>query len=261
MSKSKKWSKEEEDYLIESWGTVSCKQIAKKLNRSENAVIVKKNRLELGRFLENGDYITWNQLNLALGISKPSNCQMVSWVQNRNFPIRKKKIRENNFRVIKLEDWWTWAWNNQDLLDFSKLEENLLGKEPNWVKEKRKYDFERNQKYKKTQWTTLEDDRLIYLVKTQKYTYLELVQLLQRNVNAIIMRLNDLQIKDRPVKADNHIPWIRTEVDILNALIKQGCSYELIAEKVGKSEKACRGKIYRMYGTESLDKVRQMIFN
>ena len=48
-----RWSKEEEEFLTENWGNLSIKAIAKKLNRSKNAIEVRKNRLGLGSFLEN----------------------------------------------------------------------------------------------------------------------------------------------------------------------------------------------------------------
>ena len=56
----KVWTKEEEEYLSEKWGTASLKSIAKKLGRSENAVIVRIQRLGLGPGLQNGVRISWN---------------------------------------------------------------------------------------------------------------------------------------------------------------------------------------------------------
>ena len=59
---SRTWSSEELSYLEEHWGIVSIVSIAKKLNRTENAIIVKAQRLGLGPALQSGDYITFNQL-------------------------------------------------------------------------------------------------------------------------------------------------------------------------------------------------------
>ena len=64
--KNTKWTKEEEQYLQDNWGTLSVKTLAKNLGRSENAINVRKHRLGLGSFLENGDYITFNQLKCAI---------------------------------------------------------------------------------------------------------------------------------------------------------------------------------------------------
>lgn len=54
---SRKWTKEDVEYLTEKWGNVSIPSIAKKLNRSVNAVKIKAGRLNLGPMLENGAYV------------------------------------------------------------------------------------------------------------------------------------------------------------------------------------------------------------
>lgn len=256
----RKWTKEDEEYLVENWGTVSVNSIAKKLGRTESAVIVRKGRLGLGAFLESGEYITWNQLQIALGFGlSGSGYKMISWVKNRSFPIHTKRVNNNVFRVVYLDEWWKWAEKNKDFLDFSKFEENVLGKEPEWVKEKRKRDVEKNSKYIMTPWTPVEDSRLTNLVKKQKYTYHELSVMMRRTEGAIQRRICDLGLKDRPVKADNHIRWTEQELNMLGDMIKDGYSYEHMAEIIGKSSKAIRGRVYSVYLTENLDKARELI--
>ena len=259
MGQARNWTKEEDEYLIEKWGTVSVKTLAKTLNRSENAIIVRKNRLGLGAFLDNGEYVTWHQLLLALGITGGSGYKITSWVKNRGFPVHTKRVNSNSFRIVYLEKWWKWAEKNRDLLDFSKFEENVLGVEPEWVKEKRKHDVEKTRKYITTPWTKAEDEKLRRLVAKQKYTYDELSKMMRRTNGAIQRRLCDLEVKDRPIKADNHIRWTEDNFIKLGELIKAGYGYDLIAENIGKSSKAVRGRVYQMYLTENLDKVRQIM--
>ena len=261
MGQNRNWTKQEEEYLVENWGTLSVGTIAKNLNRSENAVVVRKCKLGLGSFLESGDYITWNQLHIALGIGTADSYKMISWVKNRNFPIHTKRVNNNSFKVVYLDEWWEWAEKNRDLLDFSKFEENLLGEEPQWVKEKRKHDVEKAHKYIMTPWTKTEDDKLMFLVAKQKYTYDDLSKILRRTNGAIQRRLCDLGVKDRPIKVDNHTRWTDDDFYRLGELIKSGYGYDLIAEEIGKSSKACRGRVYQMYLTENLDKVREIMGN
>lgn len=261
MGIGKNWTKQEEEYLIENWGTISVPTLAKNLRRSENAIIVKKCRLGLGAFLENGDYVTWNQLQRTIGLGNGGGYKMTSWVKNRDFPVHTKRVSNNSFRVVYIHEWWIWAEKNRDLLDFSKFEENALGAEPAWVKEKRKLDFENNRKYIKTPWTKAEDDKLRRLVEKQKYTYDDLSKMLRRTNGAIQRRCCDLGLSERPVKADNHILWTQQDFQKLGELIKEGYGYNLIAEEIGKSSKACRGRVYQMYLTENLDKVRQIMGN
>lgn len=259
MRIGRNWTNEEEEYLIENWGAISVKTIAKNLGRSENAVVVRKCRLGLGAFLANGDYITWNQLNIALGIGNSGGYKMISWVRNRDFPIHTKKVNNNSFKVVYLDEWWEWAEKNKDLLDFSKFEKNVLGLEPEWVKEKRKMDTENSNKYIKTPWTSVEDSRLEYLIKKQKYTYRELSVMMRRTEGAIQRRICDLGLKERPVKADNYTRWTEQDFEMLGEMIKAGYAYEYMSEKLEKSAKAIRGRVYSMYLTENLDKARELI--
>lgn len=257
MGKGRTWTKEELDYLQNNWGTVSVKTIAKKLGRSENAVLIKVGKLGLGPFLENGEYVTFNQLLHALGIRGSYNYKNISWIQNRGFPIQTKKVRNCSFRVVRLEDWWKWAEANQAFLDFSKFEENALGKEPDWVKEKRKRDFDLNQKYKKTPWTSIEDKQLERLVNQYKYTYSEISKIMRRTEGAIQRRCVDLGLKGRPLRESPQNKWEDWQLKKLDELLDSGVSYEVMSEIIGKSVKAIRGKVYWIYGTEKLDKVRE----
>lgn len=259
--KNTKWTKEEEQYLQDNWGMFSVKTLAKNLGRSENAINVRKHKLGLGSFLENGDYITFNQLKTAIGIGGGAGYMNISWIKNRDFPIHTKRVHNCSFKVVYLDEWWKWAEQNKDLLDFSKFEENMLGEEPDWVKIKRKHDVEKNQKYICTPWTKAEDSRLIHLVQKQKYTYAELSTMLRRTNGAIQRRLCDLGVPDRPIKADNHTLWTQDELDLLGHLIKLGYGYDLIADEIGKSSKSVRGKVYGMYLTENLDKARAIMGN
>lgn len=81
---SRTWKPEEEDYLMEKWGQISVPAIAKKLNRTTNAVKVRAQRLGLGAVLMAGEYVTLNQLLLAVTGGRSSyGYKMKSWVENR----------------------------------------------------------------------------------------------------------------------------------------------------------------------------------
>jgi hypothetical protein len=161
--------------------------------------------------------------------------------------------------TVYIEDFWKWAEKNQDLLDFSRFEENALGKEPAWVKEKRKIDYQYSRRISTDPWTPTEDAKLIRLLKQQKYGYQELSKILGRTSGAIQRRCCDLKIPDRPVKADNHNEWTDEELDTLSYMIKKGYRYPDIADRIGRSDKAIRGLVFRCYLTENLDKVREYI--
>lgn len=95
------WTSEEEIFLQEKWGTCSIPAIAKKLGRSVNAVKVRAQRLGLGAVLMGGDYITLNQLLIAVkGTNAGGGYALKSWVENRGLPVHTKKVINNSFRVV-----------------------------------------------------------------------------------------------------------------------------------------------------------------
>lgn len=255
------WTPEDENYLAEKWGYASVPAIAKKLNRTENAVVVRAQRLGLGAVLMAGGYVTLNQLLATVtGRERGNTYQRKSWVENRGLPVHRKKVRQCSFPVVYLEEFWEWAERNRSFLDFSKMEPLALGWEPSWVAEQRKKDYRACAIQRKDPWTADEDSRLKMLLSQHRYTWAELSEMLHRTTGAIQHRCRDLGIKDRPVKADNHgksAVWNEHDYAVLADGIRHGDSYMAIGQALGKSEKAVRGKVYTVYLTESADKVRE----
>ena len=261
MGQARHWTQEEKDYLAEHWGQFSVPYLCTRLNRSRNAIMVMVNKLNLGSFYDSGDYITLHQLIISLGYSHGADTyKNKSWIENRGFPVRYKKHTEKVVKIVYLDEFWEWAEKNQSFLNFSNFEENILGLEPEWVKEKRQRDIKHLRENIKTPWTPQEDAYLKDLLKAHRFTYSELSKRLRRTEGAIQRRICDLKLKERPIKAENHNLWTEEQISTLGTLIKQGCNYEIIHEKIpDKSVKAIRGFVYRYYLSESLDKVRSYI--
>ena len=261
--KQKPWTEEDENYLCENWGHMTFDGLCKHLGRSKNAILVRVGRLGLPPYLEAGDYITMHQLSLALGFGSTSDKYFqISWVEKRGFPIHNKRRGSCTYRVVYLNEFWAWAEKNRSFLNFGKMEPLALGAEPDWVAEQRRKDFNSFALQRKDAWTPDEDSRLVTLLRQHKYGYAELSEILHRSAGAIQRRCCDLGIKERPVKADNHgeaSKWTEAHFRTLADGIRNGDSYMLIAQKLGKSEKAVRGKVYLTYLTEQADKIRAMM--
>lgn len=258
---NKTWTADEIDYLISAWGNVNMATITKHLDRSECAIRLKAGKLNLGPFLANGyRYITMSSLYKLIRPNTSATYLKTSWVKNRNLPTHNiSRSSKTNFIVVYIDEFWMWAEKNQYFLDFSKLGRYQLGPEPDWVSKKREADILRNSLIKATPWTSREDNLLKELLIKQKYGYKELSQILCRSEGAIQRRINDLNIKYRPVKADNHNKWSDEEYAILSNMIKNGSKYEQISDVIGRSAKAIRGRVFDKYLTENLDKVRAYI--
>ena len=258
----RKWTAEDDDYLSSSWGTTSIPGIAKHLGRTVSAIMNRVQELGLPPWLESGEYISLNALHNAFSGCNFHSYQLKSWVKDRGLPVHSKRRGKDTYRVVYLDEFWEWAEKNRSFLDFSKMEPLALGEEPPWVADQREKDATAFRLQRKDPWTSAEDSRLIMLLKMHKYGYAELSEMLHRSAGAIQRRCTDLGIKERPVKADNHsadAKWTDMDFQILDDGIQNGDSYTQIGRKIGKSEKAIRGKVYFVYLTENADKVRAMM--
>ena len=259
MGQKPNWTAEEVEYLQENWGKSPVGSIREKLNRSKGAVIQKARKTGLARFLDSGEYITYNQLMKVITGYSGNSYAKRSWMTNRKLPVKHKTVNNCRFRIIYLEDFWKWAAENRNFIDFSRLEKNALGKEPRWVESQRNADRLKNSTVKTTPWTKDDDKRLKDMLKTYQYSYDEIAAALHRTVGAVARRVIDLKLKDRPVKADNHRKWTAAEMELAEDMVLMGYGYVIIAQRTGRGQKAVRGYFYRKYGTENIDKVRSCI--
>lgn len=193
-----KWTEAEKQYLADNWGTISLKTIAKNLGRSEAAVTNMKVRMGLGAFLDSGGYVSYCQLLKALYGLDNAQCAYRILKRGGGIPVRKKRVNRCTFRIVYLDEFWEWAEENKNLLDFSKLEENALGAEPDWVKRKRKLDYQIAGRYITAPWTEAEDKRLDRLVREGRYTVDQLSDIFHRTEQAVKRRIYDLCIDVRP---------------------------------------------------------------
>ena len=242
LRSNRTWTDEDSKYFTDNWGAISLPTMAKRLGRSVGAIINQARRLGLGPFLDNGDYITFHQLYKCLG--KGGYTWTKQQFKNRGLPIKRKRVNKNTFDVVYLDAFWDWAETSQTLVDFSKLEEGILGEEPDWLKEQRKADIQMRLKYTTNPWTVAEDKELERLVKLHRYGYREISDRLRRTEGAIKKRLLDLGIKERPVRRSPHEKWTKDQLDKLKDLYNRGYRKDIIYFHIeGKSACACGGKI------------------
>lgn len=257
---SKPWTIEEISFLEDSWGTKTIQSIAKHLNRSTISVERKANRLQLGPWLESGDYITLNQLWKTLGLGNGNEYRKISWIEKRNFPVKYKKSVKRNTQIVYIKDFWIWAECNQDMLDLSKLEPLSLGEEPKWVENKRLQDRMKNIRVQESNWTKYDDNRLLDMLKSYRYTTKQIANTLHRTEQAVIQRINSLDIKYRPLPEDKHNTWTDDELQLLIELLRTCSHYTLISNKIqSHSEKAIKSKVYNLFGTQNLTRVRKLL--
>lgn len=236
MSIHRTWTKEEIDILEDEWCRKSIKTIAKNLNRSIEAVRVKAYRIGLGAHRNQQDYVLLYQLISALGLRSSYSWISEKFEKNGLNVIRKPSI-DKKYKAVHLKDFWKWAEQNKRLLNFSKFEKNSLGKEPDWVDEKRRADkLNPSCKNHNRVWTKYEVQILIEKTKSYRYTYSDLSRELNRTEAAIKRKLLDLKVPYRPVPRNNHIKWTDDENRRMIEMFNKGYSNAAIAMELNKTQ-------------------------
>lgn len=260
MGIGRTWTKEEIEKLCEEWGRYSIPTQAKRLDRSVNAILIKVQRLGLGRIAVNSDKITLLSLLKELG-KDGGYTETTKKLEKAGLQIYYQRVINKRIRMVDISEFWEFAENNKNMFDFSRLEENALGEEPEWAKKKRAEDYKRSISIKphNAKWTPEEDATLLRLLRQYRYTYPEISKILKRSEGAIQRRVNDLKIKERPLKANNHDLWTSEQLETLCDMIKSGNNYENMSRVIGKSAKAIRGKVFTVYLTEKLSTVAKLI--
>lgn len=187
----KKWSAEQIEYLEENWGEVSIKTIAQKISRSSGAVISKAQKLGLGSCYKTGEYLNAYEVSKIMGVD--SHMVPEYWIVKYGLKGRKRVLKKLSAYQIELNDLVKWLKNNQDKWDSRKVELYALGKEPQWLKDKRKSDLNLPKKQFQI-WTKEQDEMLInyyYSGKKQR----EIAEIMGRSIDGIEKRIHRLRKK------------------------------------------------------------------
>ena len=246
MGAGTNWTQQELDYLENSWGQTSIPAIAKHLGRSVNAVKLKAGRRGLGRHIHSGVRITLLQFCDAIG-----KRNSYGWIKDRwvrlGLPVHYQKSVSKRFAMIDIDEFWVWAEQHKDLIDFDAFVEGTFGEEPEWVKEARHASW--LAKMKKTPWTPAEDKTLADLLKRYQYTYNDLCTLLNRTEGAIKRRIITLGLIERPVRNYDR-QWQDDEIETLLTMRAAGHCWEEIGRALKRSGSAVRGKYERLQNPE-----------
>ncbi|MCX0363678.1 hypothetical protein LI063_05830 [Clostridium perfringens] len=235
------WSDEEIIFLEENWGKLSLKAIAKKLDRTSGSIITKKKRLKIGSWVLNSYLITITDLARAFGYKDANNFRKK--LINLNFTVKKKLIHKKKISVIDLNTFWKELERDKEKFNFARLEQDILGKEPSWVSEKRRIDrLNPSKLFVNREWTKEEDILLIAKLKNPNCTYKSLAEDFNRTEHAIQSRLKKLRIQIRPEPRKNEF-WDDKEKIKFEELKAKGYDACSISKILNRSELSIQHKI------------------
>ncbi len=249
MPHGKIWTEEEMEFLEEKWGVLSVKQLARKLGRTTDSIIVRARKMQLGRHVDSDDRVLLNQIAIAMGFYR-SEGNIIRKMIRAGLPYEEHKVRNGSYRVIPIEKFWKWAEQHRDILNFRKMEFGSLGPEPPWVDEKRRFD--RQAELLKcphnTKWTPMEEKKLERMTR-EGYTSDQISKALWRPQSAITRRIYEMGLGMVPKRTAQR-RWTRDEVDTLLSMRESGADWLVIAKQLERTQRSVAGKYERLCNPE-----------
>lgn len=165
------WSQEEIELLEEMTEKYPLATVARKLNRSENAVFIKQQRLGIGGLRANTDMLTRNTLSRILGIE---NRTVQRW-ERRGL----KSIRKKPYVMYRQQDIIRYMRDHPEDWNAARITDDSLFMGYDWYKEKRRTD-----KPNRYNWTEAEVSRMKTL-RRQGFTIREIAEKMNRSESSI----------------------------------------------------------------------------
>ncbi|MEG1597051.1 MAG: hypothetical protein RR359_02100 [Bacilli bacterium] len=228
-----KWTEEDEQLLRDYWGNYSIEQIAKKMKRSVFSLKVKAVRMGLGSMIANNvEQISISDISDILNVSLDRLYN--TWI-DKGLKIKNIKITKNkSYMAVTWKDLMEFLKHHQDMWDSRDLEKNILGTEPEWLKEKRNKDIEDEpQKYKRWDKEELETIKRLLL---EGKSYKEISEIIQRSEWAIANMLRNLGYSYKLKRF-----WTGKEMIYLKENYPNMTQDE-IAEQLGRTKKSIGAK-------------------
>ena len=169
------WSQEELIRLEELTETYPLATVARKLNRSENAVFLKRQRLGIGGFIANTDMLTRNTLSRILGVEN----RTIQYWERKGL----KSVRKNPYVMYRQQDIIRYMKEHPEDWNAARVTDDTLFMQYPWFKEKRKNDI--SHKYN---WTQTEVSQMKMLRK-QGFTIREIAEKMNRSESSIKYKL------------------------------------------------------------------------
>lgn len=165
------WSQEELVQLEELTEKYPLSTVARKLNRSENAVFLKRQRLGIGGLRDNSDMLTRNTLSRILGVEN----RTIQYWERKGL----KSIRKKPYVMYRHQDIINYPRDHPEDWNATRVTDDTLFMRYQWYKEKRKNDISR-----KYNWTQTEVNRMNMLRK-QGFTIREIAEKMNRSESSI----------------------------------------------------------------------------
>lgn len=233
----KHWTQEELEFLEQHVGMMMIPTLAKRISeefgndRTTTAVKVKLNKLGITNIRRETGRMTVHELAVLI---RKSPHTIKRWIENGYLTAVKRTVcYKTKYHLISTEDFWEFAETHKDLLNFHKIEPNILLPEPEWVEEERKKDYHARLKSSREQWELSEDNILISMRKAG-YSTKEIAERLGRKARGVQRRREKLIKKGLMEPEKINLYWRDEEIETMYELEKKGYTDQEIAYELGR---------------------------
>ena len=189
----KRWTKEEDQELLDLIGTSQINYISSKLGRTEEAIYRRLERVGVRDITQHtGRFSTW-QLADILQVDPKT---ITRWIHEEDLPAKqlwKNRIKDSKRRhyYIAPHEFWKWAKTHQHLINFHTIKRKILLPEPNWLE----YAIQQEKKAKRHQrlWTLKEDEFIWKAFYEKGMSQQEIGDHIGRSRRAVQRRLSRLR--------------------------------------------------------------------
>lgn len=177
----KHWSIEEKEYVFDVWGDVTISKIAKKLGRTPYAIIRFAEKNSLGGAILNAYCLSTLEVADMVGVNQST---VIDWIKSKKLVAKKIGRTKRSIYRIETYDLTTFLENNLDRWNATKINVDFIDTDSEWFKAKLEVDSKKVNIKNGSLWTTLEERKLIDLVK-EGLTNAEISLLLDRTKSSI----------------------------------------------------------------------------
>ena len=144
-----RWTKRECDYLKESWGRLKLSSIAKKINRTENAIIHMAYNLKLGN---QANWYTCKEIEEMTGINRTT---VINLIKRHNLDHSRGKTKQRSYQMNE-DQIRAMLAKSPNSWNYYNLTIDLWASKPQWLKDKMETDKNKSKKVNK-RWSEKED--------------------------------------------------------------------------------------------------------
>ena len=183
FTRKRRWTEEEENFLIEKYTITNMDNLCKILQRTESAITKKAVNLCLDK---HAGYISCSRISAITGVDYGA------LINNKELTKVKRQFNGVLATYVREDIFWTWARKNIEKIDTKRLEKNLIYfiNVPIWFKRLNK----KSKTYKTHKlWTRTEIETLIFLRENCNYPYKEIAKRIGRSKDSVSIKYRKIK--------------------------------------------------------------------